>query len=117
MFDQYIGRIVAFVLTPILLVAVPPAVNAVNEVLGTGFTDQQIIQYALAAAVGLALVVYKWLQNRGEWEVLIAAGEQAKDIVAEGSTHLPADAGSPVSGTDSAPVVPPGVLREADGDV
>lgn len=64
-----ISRIVAFVLTPILLVAVPPVTNAVNEVLGTGYSDQQLSNVAIAATVGVALAAYKWLANRGRYEI------------------------------------------------
>lgn len=83
-FKSYIGRIVAFVLAPVLLVAVPPVTNAINEVLGTGYSDQQISNVAIATVVGLAIVIWQWLRNRGNWEKQLAelkalyeAGEQA----------------------------------------
>ena len=71
-FNAYIGRIVAFVLAPVLLVAVPPVTNAINEVLGTGYSDQQISNVAIAVTVGLAAVIWQWLRNRGNWEKGIA---------------------------------------------
>lgn len=134
MFEQYIGRVVAFVLMPVLAVAVPPAVNAVNEVLGTGFSDAQVTQYAIAAVVGVAIVVYKWLHNRGEWEILAEAGRQAEDIVESGLPYAPAPAGggstvdvspagpsepavTPVAPADpepaATPTVPPGLDSES----
>jgi len=63
-----IGRVVAFVLGPILLIAVPPVTNAINEVFGLGFSDQQISNVVIAIVVGVALLGYKWLQNRGAYE-------------------------------------------------
>jgi len=71
-FTSYIGRIVTFALTPLLLIAVPPVTNALNEVLGTGFSDQQISNVAIAIVVGIALAVWQWLRNRGNWEAKLA---------------------------------------------
>lgn len=67
-FKSYIGRIVAFILTPILVVVVPVVTNAANEVLGTGLTGQQISNVAIAGVVGVAGVAWQWLRNRGNWE-------------------------------------------------
>ena len=71
-FTANIGRIVAFVLAPVLVVAVPPVVDGLNNVLGTDFSNQQISNIAIATVVGLAIVVYKWLGNRGQWEKAMA---------------------------------------------
>ena len=67
--ESNISRVVAWVLAPITLVAVPPVVNAVNEVLGTGYTDQQLSNVAIATVVGAALAFYKWISNRGRFEI------------------------------------------------
>lgn len=95
-----IGRIVAFVLAPILLVAVPPVTNAVNEVLGLGFTDQQISNVVIATVVGIALVVYKWLSNRGAYERTVVELHKLYEAGAE-------LAGAGAESTD--PTTPPGV--------
>jgi hypothetical protein len=82
-FKSYIGRVVAFVLAPLLAIAVPPLTVAVNNVLGTGFSDGEIATVAIAAVVGVALAVFQWLRNLGNWEakaqeayMLYRAGEQ-----------------------------------------
>jgi len=82
-FKSYIGRIVAFALAPLLALAVPPVVQFLNEVLGTAYTDQQLSNIAIGTVVGLALVIWQWLRNRGNWEnklaeleALYKAGEQ-----------------------------------------
>lgn len=82
-FKSYIGRVVAFILAPVLAIAVPPVTIAVNNLLGTGFSDQQVTAVAVAAVVGVALAVFQWLRNLGNWEakaqeayMLYRAGEQ-----------------------------------------
>jgi len=111
-FENYIGRIVTFVLTPILVVAVPPVTNALNDVLGTGFDDQQISNIAIATVVGLALVVWRWLGNRGDWENKLAelhmlyesgAAEVAKHPVDPHPVEPPSGGGDVPAGSDPKP--------------
>jgi len=102
-FENYIGRIVTFVLTPILVVAVPPVTNALNDVLGTGFDDQQISNIAIATVVGLALVVWRWLGNRGDWENKLA------------ELHMLYESGA--AEVAKHPVDPPPVEPPSGGDV
>ena len=97
-FTANIGRVVTFVLTPILVVAVPPVTNALNEVLGTGFSDQQISNIAIATVVGLALVVWRWLGNRGNWENKLAELHMLYEAgAAEVAKHPPVDPPAPVN--------------------
>ena len=106
-FNNYIGRIVAFALAPLLLVAVPPVTNAVNEVLGTGYSDQQISNIAIGISVGLAAVIWQWLRNRGNWEKGIAeldalykSGQQLVESQ-EGQLITPEDVPPPPEGPSS----------------
>lgn len=71
-FRSYIGRIVAFALAPLLGVAAAPAVKGINDVLGTGYTEQQLSNIAIGVGVGVALGVWQWLRNRGNWEAKLA---------------------------------------------
>ena len=95
-----VGKIVAFALAPLLAIAVPPVVNAVNSVLDTDFSDQQISNIAIATIVGIALVVWQWLRNRGNWERAIAELYALYE-----------------SGRESHPVVPPPPPVSAPGAV
>lgn len=101
-----IGRVVAFVLAPLLLVAVPPVTNAINEVFGLGFTDQQISNVVIAIVVGLALVVYKWLSNRGAYERTVV---ELHKLYEAGSQLANAGQNAPAQGDPTDPVTPPGV--------
>jgi hypothetical protein len=71
-FSSYIGRIVAFGLAPVLALAAPPIVEALNNVLGTDYTSQQVSNIAIATVVGVAAVIWQWLRNRGDWEKELA---------------------------------------------
>ena len=96
-FNAQIGKIVAFALTPLLAIAIPPLVNAVNSVLGTDFSDQQISNIAIAAVVGVAIVIWQWLRNRGEWEKTLAG---AKVLYEQNqAVSLPEPRGVPLPGT------------------
>lgn len=96
LFRNYIGRIVAFVVAPLLAVAAPPVVNFANSILGTEFTDQQLSNIAIATVVGVALVVWQWLRNRGQWET---AALELEKLYEAGLGHIEA----------VEPVAPPGV--------
>lgn len=71
-FKSNIGRIVAFIATPLLAVAVPPIVDGLNTVLDTDFSNQEISNIAIATIVGIAIVIWQWLRNRGNWETRVA---------------------------------------------
>ena len=116
-FSSYIGRIVAFALAPLLALAAPPVVKAVNEVLGTDFSDAQLSQIAIATVVGLAAVAWQWLRNRGNWETKIAelealykAGEQQLAMAeAAGPVKIEADVNVEPEGGGDAPRPPLGM--------
>jgi hypothetical protein len=102
-FTANIGRVVAFLLTPLLAVAVPPVVQGANEVLGTAYTDQQLSNVAIATVVGIAIVIWQWLRNRGKWEEKLAelealyeAGKQNVQM-AQGAQTLPDPPEGPAS--------------------
>jgi protein-S-isoprenylcysteine O-methyltransferase Ste14 len=97
LFHSYIGRIVAFILAPLLALAVPPLVELVNDVLGTDFSDQQITYIAIATVVGVALVLWQWLRNRGDWEKSVLEVEKIFEV---GREHVE---------QPTEPVTPPGV--------
>ena len=79
-FDQVarnqIGKVVAFVLTPLLLPVVGNLANWVQDVLGLDLNGADLTAYVVSVIAGVALVAYQWLRNRGRWEV--AAAELAK---------------------------------------
>lgn len=70
--QSYIGRIVAFVLTPILL----PAVGAISvwmqNSIGIDLPVEAVVGYTISTTIGVALVIYKWLENRGRFEIAAA---------------------------------------------
>ena len=71
-FRSYIGRVVAFVVTPALAVAAAPVVQGINDVLGTGYTAAQLSNVTIAVVAGIALAAFQWLRSRGNWEAKIA---------------------------------------------
>lgn len=71
-FQNYIGRIVAFVLTPVLLPLATSFAVWAQDFLGVNLSGDQLTAYVVTFVIGLALVIYKWLANRGEWERAIA---------------------------------------------
>lgn len=99
-FHSYIGRIVAFVVAPLCAFAAPPVINAVNSVLGTDFSDQQLSNIAIATVVGLAGVAWQWLKNRGEWEKAVLEVEKLYEA---GRQEI-----ASADGPD--PTTPPGVI-------
>ena len=64
-----IGRLVAFVLTPILIPVATGVAAWIQNVVGIDLTGDQLTAYVVAVATGLAIVVATWLRNRGQWEI------------------------------------------------
>lgn len=95
MLEQYIARIVTFVVTPVILVVVPVVANAVQDYAGMDLDEGALAAYLTSATVGAALALFAWIKNRGEWEIVVGAGKQVE------GWH---DAGEAVE-----PQVPPGV--------
>ena len=69
LFHTYIGRVVAFVLVPVLTSLSITVVPWLNEVLGTDLTTDQVANAVLAVIVGQILLGWQWLRNRGNWEI------------------------------------------------
>lgn len=67
--NNYVSRIVAGVLTPILLPAVTAAAVWVQDVAGVDLHGDQLTGFIVAVAAGLAITAVTWLRNRGAWEV------------------------------------------------
>jgi hypothetical protein len=95
-----IGRIVAFVLTPLLLPLVAVGTAWLQRVIGVGLDPAEVVGVVVATTTGVAAVAYKWLHNRGEFERLVLEVHKLYDA---GKELAPGD---PV-GED--PVVPPGL--------
>lgn len=103
--NNYISRIVAFVLTPILLPVAASVANWLQDVLGLDLDGADLTAFVVAVVVGAALTAFQWLRGRVRWEVALAELEHIKslgnDALATGvlEGRKPADA----------PVVPPGL--------
>lgn len=70
--NNYVSRIVAFVLTPILLPTATAVAAWLQDAIGIDLHGDQLTAYVVAVAVGLALTAVTWLRNRGKWEVAVA---------------------------------------------
>jgi hypothetical protein len=99
MLENYISRIVAFVVAPLATAVAPVVANAVQDYAGVNLDGGELAAYLVSVAVGTALAAYKWLEGRKEWEIAV----EAVDVI-EG-LH---DAGEDAFGQ---PTVPPGVER------
>ena len=86
---DHISRVVAFVLAPLLALAVPPVTNAINSALGTGYNDQQLSNIAIAIVVGLALTLWAWLRGRAEFETAAATLKEQYDRGASAGSPPP----------------------------
>jgi membrane protease YdiL (CAAX protease family) len=73
---SYVARVVTFVLTPILLPVAGVVANWGQDVLGLDLNGADLTAYVVSVMVGLALVIYSWVKNRGEWEVAAATVEK-----------------------------------------
>lgn len=78
--EQYIGRIVAFVLTPLLLTVITPLAVWAQAKLGIDLNPAEIVAYIVTVGTGIALVAYKWLHNRGEYEKSVQFVEHLYDV-------------------------------------
>lgn len=77
--SKYIGRIVTFVVTPVILpVATAFAVWAQDN-LGVNLHGDQLTAYIVTTVAGLAIVIYKWVANLGLWERMVASIEHLHD--------------------------------------
>lgn len=71
-----IGRVVTFVVTPILLPIVALGSVWLQDNLGINLDPTETVAYIGTVVSGLSLVIFKWLSNRGEWEKTVATIEK-----------------------------------------
>lgn len=67
--EQYIARIVTFVVAPIAVSAATALAYAAQKHVGIDFDPQELSVYLTSVAVGQALVIYKWLSGRAAYEI------------------------------------------------
>lgn len=78
--NNYISRIVAFVLTPILLPVAAAAANWIQDVLGLDLDGTKLTAFVVAVVIGSALTAFQWLRGRVKWEVALAELTHLKDL-------------------------------------
>lgn len=110
--NNYISRIVAFVVTPILVPGAAAVAAWLQDAIGINLSGAQLTAYVVAVAAGVAIGCATWLRNRGEWEKAQAELIKLYDL---GSTALTGTAGSfevtssTPPGATSDPTTPPGI--------
>lgn len=67
--NSNVGRIVAFVLTPVLIPSATAAAAWLQDAVGINLDGSQLTAYVVAVAAGIAVVAATWLRNLGAWEV------------------------------------------------
>lgn len=86
--NNNIGRVVAFIVTPILLPLVGAGSFWLQDAIGIDLQQYTgaAIAFVVAVIVGVALAIFKWLEGLGLWQKAIAelhtlyeAGRQAAD--------------------------------------
>lgn len=103
--NNYISRIVAFVLTPILLPLAASVANWLQDVLGLNLAGADLTAFVIAVVVGAALTAFQWLRGRVKWEVALAELEHLKSL---GNDALATGVAAGRNPSD-VPVVPPGM--------
>jgi len=76
---SHVGRIVAFVLTPILLPLVGAGSVWAQDAIGVNLDPNEVVAYVVAVVAGCALVAFKWLENRGRFELVAAETQKLHD--------------------------------------
>jgi hypothetical protein len=66
--SQYIGRIITFVVTPLLLPVGTALAYGLQNWLGLDLDAAELTGYLTAIASGMGITAFKWVSNRGEWE-------------------------------------------------
>lgn len=94
-----IGKIVAFVLTPILLPLVGSGAAWAQDILGVNLNSTEVTGLVVSVVVGVALLAWQWLKNRGAWERAVV---ETSALAAAGQENLAL----------GAPDVPPSVLGD-----
>jgi hypothetical protein len=94
-FTSYIGRIVAFVLTPLLLPIVGAVAYWVQNVIGIDLQAHVAIAtgFIVSVVAGTALAIYQWLRNRGIFEKTVLElhhlYEAGNQLIAQEQTKSP----------------------------
>lgn len=92
---NYISRIVAFVLTPVLLPLAGAVANWIQDALGLNLTGLDLTLYVVTVITGVALAAFQWLRGRVKWEVAKVEYDKVVELGKQGRL----DAG--VTGTPS----------------
>jgi hypothetical protein len=75
--------VVAFILTPLLLPIAAVVANWIQDFAGLDLNGADLTAYVVSVVVGVALAVYRWLANRGEWEKVMEYVTRTHDEGAE----------------------------------
>lgn len=113
--DSKIGRWVAFLLAPLAAILAGVAAKAALGLFGIELDPTQTTAWMLGAMLSLAGLAYKWLHNRGRYEIATALGtnpDQLDQIVDAVLNRLPeapqtAATTSPSEGAPAAAQAPP----------
>jgi high-affinity Fe2+/Pb2+ permease len=94
-----VGKLVAGVMAPVFAWLSPAVAGLANEVFKLHLSSQQVSNVGIAIIAGLAIMGYKWLHNRGEWE---RAMLDIQKVYLLGRPSVPGQ-GAPVTTTGSSP--------------
>jgi hypothetical protein len=94
MLEAYIARIVTFLVTPLSVSASTAAAYYAQKWLGVDFDPTELSIYLTSVAVGQALVIYKWVSNRGQYEIAEVQGyiNNLHQLGSEAAAQVPVDA-------------------------
>ena len=95
-----IGKIVAGVLAPVFAWFSPAVAGLANKVFNLHMSPQQVSNLAIGIIAGLALIGYKWLQNRGEWERAVLDIQKSYLL---GTATLPSGTGVSAGNSETPP--------------
>lgn len=91
--NNNIGRIVAFVLTPILIPTATAVAAWLQDALGINLSGAELTAYVVAVAAGLSVIAATWLRNRGQWEIAQAELIKLHEL---GAQEIARSGGDPV---------------------
>lgn len=66
-----IGRVVAFVVTPVLLPVLGALAVWLQDKVGINMDPAVLVGFVVSVVAGTAALAYKWLHNRGEYEKVV----------------------------------------------
>jgi membrane protease YdiL (CAAX protease family) len=78
--EMYISRIVAFVLTPILMPVAAIVANWLQDAVGINLSGGDLTAYLIAVIAGVGIVAWQWLRNRIKWETLESEVKRLHDL-------------------------------------